>query len=72
VRSRATPYVGSRRHRPPRRPTVQRSGENEVILYPNELAPIRVATAAGPRAGAQASADHGPQAIPAVDRRVPL
>lgn len=43
-----------------------------MILYPNELAPIRVATAAGPRAGAQASADHGPQAIPAVDRRVPL
>lgn len=67
-----TPYVGSLSHRRYDLPTLEGSGENEVILYPNGLVSIRIAKAAGLPDGVKVSSDDGPQTIRAVDRLVPF
>lgn len=67
-----TPYVGSRSHRQYYLPTMSGSGENEVILYPNELISIRMAKAAELPEGEKASSDDRLMSVRAVDRLAPF
>jgi hypothetical protein len=67
-----TPYVGGVGRRRFYLPTMWGSGESEVILYPNQLASIRIAKAAQLPAGETAT-EGDPLATPrAVDRLVPF
>jgi hypothetical protein len=67
-----TPYVGGVGRRRFYLPTMWGSGESEVILYPNQLASIRIAKAAQLPAG-ETGTEGDPLTTPrAVDRLVPF
>jgi hypothetical protein len=67
-----TPYVGSASHRLHYLPTMSGSGENEVVIYPNQLISIRTAKASQLPEGETASTDDGPTTARAVDRLLPF
>jgi hypothetical protein len=66
------PYVGSASHRRFYLPTMSGFGENEVILYPNQMISIVMGKAAAFHPGDQIKSEKGPQTIRAVDRLAPF
>jgi hypothetical protein len=66
------PYVGSASHRRFYLPTMSGFGENEVILYPNQMISIVMGKAAAFHPGDQIKSEKGPQTIRAVDRLTPF
>ena len=67
-----TPYRSARDHRLHYLPTMEGSGENEVILFPNGLISLRTAKASGLPDGVKAFTDEGPTTIRAVERLAPF
>ncbi len=67
-----TPYRSSRDQQTRWLPTMEGSGENEVILFPNGLISIRTAKASGLPDGVKAFSDEGPVTIRAVERLAPF
>jgi hypothetical protein len=66
------PYVGSAAHKRYYLPTMSGFGENEVILYPNQMISIVMGKAAQFHPGDQIKSEKGPQTIRAVDRLLPF
>ena len=66
------PYVGSRSRQRIYLPTMQGSGQNEVVLYPNRMISLRMAKAARLPEGETEWSDKGPQTAQAVDRLLPF
>jgi hypothetical protein len=66
------PYVGSASHRRFYLPTMSGFGENEVILYPNQMISIVMGKAAAFHPGDQIKSEKGPQTIRSVDRLTPF
>lgn len=67
-----TSYVGSQSHTHYYLPTMSGSGENEVILFPNDLVSIRVAKAAELPPGETANDESRPTTPEVVDRLAPF
>src|SRR6266850_1061229 len=67
-----TPFTGSRSQRLFFLPTMSGSGDNEVILYPNDLVSIRIAKAAELPEGERAQAGDALATPRAVDRLMPF
>jgi hypothetical protein len=67
-----TPYLSSRDHQLRYVPTMEGSGENEVLLFPNGLISIRTAKASGLPDGVKPFSDEGPVTIRAVERLAPF
>jgi CubicO group peptidase (beta-lactamase class C family) len=65
-------YVGSRSHTHFYLPTMSGSGENEVILFPNDMISIRTASAAGLPPGESAMDRTLPTTPQVVDRLAPF
>jgi hypothetical protein len=67
-----TPYVGSKSHTQFYLPTMSGSGENEVIMYPNDYISIRMASAAELPPGEIAKPASNPTTPQVVDRLAPF
>ncbi len=67
-----TPYRSERDHALRNIPSMEGSGENEILLFPNGLVSIRMAKAFGLPDGVKAFTDDGPATIRAVERLAPF
>ena len=67
-----TPYRSERDHALRYIPSMEGSGENEILLFPNGLVSIRMAKASGLPDGVKAFTDDGPATIRAVERLAPF
>jgi len=67
-----TPYLGAGARQWRYLPTMQGSGENEVVLYPNRMISLRLAKAAQLPQGEQATDSDEPTTIAAVERLEPF
>jgi hypothetical protein len=67
-----TPFRSERDHKLRYVPSMEGSGENEILLFPNGLVSIRMAKASGLPDGEKAFTDDGPATIRAVERLAPF